>query len=103
MILLKLANLNPKIDKVIFLAYVLILGGLVLHFIGNILSGRFRERFIHKKMKKITPEEYLFPAVRVTHWVHLICIFGLIFTGFCLRYKVWEAHRIIWRRHHYYL
>ena len=103
MIIKWIANINPSMDKIIFLIYLFVLLGLIAHAIGNTLTGRFQDRFVNKNMKKVTREEYLLPPIRVTHYTHLICILGLVFTGFCIRYKIFESHIVMWRRHHYYL
>ena len=40
--------------------------------------------------------------VRVMHWVHLVSIFSLAFTGICIRHHLLERYLVLQRRHHYY-
>ena len=49
----------------------------------------------------MTDEDYPLPPVRLMHWVHLISILSLIITGFFIRYKLFESHMDMWKRHHY--
>jgi Ni,Fe-hydrogenase I cytochrome b subunit len=46
-------------------------------------------------------QEIPYPA-RVMHWVHLVAIFSLAFTGICIRHHFFERYIVIQRRHHYY-
>ena len=103
MIITWITKINPSMDRLFFIMYFLIILGLIAHSIGNIVSGRFKDRFINGNHKKVTKDEYLLPPVRVCHFTHLICIIGLVFTGFCMRYKILETHMVMWKRHHLYL
>ncbi len=96
-------QVNKLIDKWAFTIYLITLIGLFFHFLGNIIKGRFKDRFIHGNHKKVTEENYIFPPERLFHWIHLVSILSLIITGFFIRYKVFEAHLGIWKRHHYYI
>lgn len=96
-----IAQVNQSIDKWAFIIYLLTLIGLFFHFIGNILKGRFRDRFILGHHKEVTEEDYPLPPVRLMHWIHLISILSLIITGFFIRYKLFESHMAMWKRHHY--
>ena len=96
-----IAQVNQSIDKWAFIIYLFTLMGLFLHFLGNIFTGRFKERFIRGHHKKVTDEEYPHPPERLMHWIHLISILFLIITGFFIRYKLFEPFLELWRRHHY--
>ena len=96
-----IAHINEIIDKWALVLYILTLIGLFFHFLGNIFTGRFRNRFILGNHKKITKDDYMFPPARLMHWVHLVSILSLIITGFFIRYKLFESFMGMWKRHHY--
>jgi len=96
-----IAQVNQSIDKWALILYLLTLFGLFFHFLGNIFTGRFKDRFILGNHKKVTKEVYLLPPVRLMHWVHLVSILFLILTGFFIRYKLFEPFLELWKRHHY--
>ncbi|MBN1226663.1 MAG: cytochrome b/b6 domain-containing protein, partial [Deltaproteobacteria bacterium] len=92
---------NCLVDKWGLIIYLFILIALFFHFLGNIVSGRFRERFILGNHKKITEEEYILPPIRLIHWINFISILSLIITGFLIRYKLSKSYMQVWKRHHY--
>ncbi|MGA1796620.1 MAG: cytochrome b/b6 domain-containing protein [bacterium] len=96
-----IAQINHALDKWALAVYLFTLAGLFLHFIGNVLTGRFRERFILGHHKQITEEEAPSPPARLMHWIHLFSIIFLILTGFLIRYKILETFMEQWKRHHY--
>lgn len=96
-----ITHVNLLIDKWALTIYLITLIGLFFHFLGNIIKGRFRDRFILGNHKKVTEEEYILPPARLMHWIHLISILSLIITGFFIRYKLFESHLQMWKRHHY--
>ena len=96
-----IAQVNQSIDKWALILYLLTLIGLFFHFLGNIFTGRFKDRFILGNHKKVTKEVYLHPPERLMHWVHLVSILFLIITGFFIRYKLFETFMAVWKRHHY--
>lgn len=75
--------------------------GLGLHFTGNILTGRFRKRFIlgqwphHDKPYKPLPR-------RIAHLTHVICMVGLAFTGMYVHFPFFDANRLIIKYMHYF-
>jgi len=95
-------QVNQSIDKWALIIYSVTILGLLLHFLGNVIKGRFKERFIEGNHKKVTEENYLPPASRIFHWIHLVSILSLILTGFFIRYKVAPSHMQTWKQHHYY-
>ena len=74
--------------------------GLALHFTGNILTGRFRKRFIlgnwphHDKPYKPLPR-------RLMHLIHVICMVGLAITGFYVHFPFFDANRVLIKYLHY--
>lgn len=96
-----IVHINNIVDKWAFGIYILTLVGLFFHFLGNVITKRFKDRFILGNHKKVTEEDYMFPPARLMHWIHMISIFSLIITGFFIRYKVLESYMEMWKRHHY--
>ncbi|MBN2373541.1 cytochrome b/b6 domain-containing protein [bacterium] len=96
-----ISQVNCLIDKWALIVYLFTLTGLFFHFLGNIATGRFKNRFILGNHKKITEEGYILPPARLMHWIHLVSILSLIITGFFIRYKLFESYLEIWKRHHY--
>lgn len=75
--------------------------GLSLHFAGNLLTGRFRKRFIlgnwphHDKPFKPLPR-------RMAHLIHVICMVGLAFTGMYVHFPFFDANRLLIKYLHYF-
>lgn len=91
----------PIIDQIGIIILILSLIGNVFHFSGNILSGRFKNRFIKKNYRPVTEEEYILMPPRLMHWVHLISIGALSFTGLCIRYEWLKPQLPQMKIHHY--
>ncbi|MCL6582534.1 MAG: cytochrome b/b6 domain-containing protein [bacterium] len=93
----------PIIDRVAVPLYIFSLLVILLHFLGNILSGRFQNRFLKGNFKPITETEYIEAPIRLMHWIHLVCIVGLTFTGLCLRFDWLKPQHMQMKIHHYCL
>lgn len=91
----------PEIDRFALIIFLFSLIGLFLHFIGNILSGRFQNRFQKGNFKPVTDDEYILHPIRIMHWIHMVCIAGLTFTGLCLRFNWLELQQTQIKIHHY--
>lgn len=89
------------VDIVGLILLFVVPAGLTLHFFGNIVTGRFRKRFIkghwphHDKPFKPLPR-------RLAHTTHVICMVGLAITGMYVHFPFFEANRVIIKYLHYF-
>jgi len=91
----------PIIDRVALPVFIFSLAAIFLHFLGNIFTGRFKNRFLEGNYKPVTEEEYILPPARLMHWVHLVAITGLTFTGLALRFDWLKPQHTQMKIHHY--
>ena len=91
----------PIIDRVALPIFGFSLMVILLHFLGNILTGRFKNRFVEGNFRPVTEGEYIQVPARLMHWVHLVAIAGLTFTGLCLRFDWLKPQHTQMKIHHY--
>ncbi len=111
-----LASVNVWLDIISALVAVgIVLGFVVPHIIGSIVTGRVREHFIEKKWGPVEhrahdPETYGyghpyaddFPVTaRAWHWINIISFFFLAVSGIYIRYPYFDGGREIMRYIHY--
>ncbi len=76
--------------------------GLAGHFAGNLLTGRFKTRFIRKGWVQHGNPKRDFPLInRMLHFSHVISMIGLGITGFSLRFPLITGLRDSMRLGHY--
>ncbi len=83
-----------------FLAlWIVVLLFLVFHFSVSVPKGRFRKKFLEHKW----PEHDHLPIFtpKLMHWVHLICMVILGFTGLMIRFPAFDGWRTPMRYLHY--
>ena len=89
------------IDRLALPIFIFSLSVLLIHFLGNIFSGRFKNRFLEGNFKPVTEDELISSPVRLMHWVHLVAIMGLTFTGLALRFDWFKPQHAQMKIHHY--
>lgn len=96
---MNLIEANVWLDIIFTVLYVGVLLFLVLHFTLFITTGRFRRSFIeghwaeHDSRPPATP--------KWLHFVHLVSMLFLGFTGMYLRFPFFVSNRVIMRNTHY--
>ncbi len=93
----------PIIDSISLTIFLLSIGGIFVHFLGNIVTGRFKRRFLEGNFKPVTEDEYIVSPIRLMHWVHMVAIAGLTFTGLCIRFEWLKPQLTQMKIHHYCL
>jgi Ni/Fe-hydrogenase 1 B-type cytochrome subunit len=91
----------PIVDRIGIAIFIASVGVIFFHFMGNILTGRIRKRFIEGNFRPVTEDEYILPPIRLMHWVHMVAIAALTFTGMCLRYDWFKPQHTQMKIHHY--
>lgn len=97
-----ISMINCLLDRWFFAIYYFTLIGLFLHFLGNVITGRFTDRYFLGHHKEVTQQEYVLPPARLMHRIHLAAILALILSGFFIRYRVLAPNYMnVWKRLHY--
>jgi Ni,Fe-hydrogenase I cytochrome b subunit len=95
-----LTSINVWLDTVFSTLYVVVLIGLVIHFIASVPVGRFRKKWILKQWPE--HDEPHPPAhPKIIHFVHLSMMLVLGFTGLYIRFPFFDGARTTMRYIHY--
>jgi len=112
-----LASVNVWLDIIsALLAAGVILGFIIPHFIGSIVTGRVREHFVKNNWGPVEhrahdPHTYGyghpyaddFPvSARAWHWINIVSFFFLAVSGIYIRYPYFDGGREIMRFIHYF-
>lgn len=95
-----LVQLNVWLDVVFVTLYAVVVLGLSGHFVGNILTGRAKRRFIGWQWPE--HEGPPIPALpKFMHVQHVACMVALVFTGLYIRFPFFDGGRTPMRYLHY--
>jgi len=87
------------IDVVCFTILAILPFGLGLHFLGNIISGRFKKKFILGQW----PEHHRKPLLRrALHFTHAFCMLGLALSGMYIHLPFFDYGRLYVKYFHYF-
>jgi hypothetical protein len=98
--LVGLTQLNVWIDVVFTYLYVIIVVALSCHFLGNILTGRDKSRFVNWEW----PHHEGGPipvAPKIMHFQHVAAMIALAFSGMYIRFPFFNGGRTTMRWVHY--
>ncbi len=95
-----LTELNVWLDVGFTILYVVLVVALVGHFIGNVLTGRIKKRFVHKQWPhhEGPPVPFL---PKFLHFQHVFSMFALAFSGLYIRFPFFDGGRTAMRWVHY--
>jgi Ni,Fe-hydrogenase I cytochrome b subunit len=95
-----LTRINVWLDVIFSSLYVVVLCGLVIHFLASIPVGRFRKKWILKQWPE--HDEPHPPALpKIIHFQHLAMMLILGFTGLAIRFTLFDGGRTTMRYIHY--
>src|SRR5664279_974141 len=98
--MLTLTNLNVWLDVGFTALYAAILVGLSVHFIGNILTGRAKRRFVGWEWPH--HEGGPIPAApKIMHFQHVAAMITLAISGMYIRFPFFSGGRTAMRWVHY--
>jgi Ni/Fe-hydrogenase b-type cytochrome subunit len=98
--MLTLTNLNVWLDVVFTLLYAAIVVGLSVHFLGNLLTGRAKRRFVGWEWPQ--HEGGPIPALpKFLHFQHVTAMIVLAFSGMYIRFPFFNDGRTAMRYVHY--
>lgn len=94
-----LVSLNVWMDVVFTALYVVVIVALIIHFLFDMITGRFQKKWF----KGQWPEhEHEIPASpKVQHFIHMVCIIALAVSGMYIRFPFFDGGRIAMRWVHY--
>jgi Ni,Fe-hydrogenase I cytochrome b subunit len=95
-----LTQVNVWLDVVFSLLYLVVVVGLTGHFIGNILTGRAKRRFVGWEWP---PHEGppIPAAPKIMHFQHVACMIALAISGMYIRFPFFDGGRWAMRWVHY--
>ena len=96
---MSLVELNVWLDIIFTAAFVGVVLFLVLHFTLFVTTGRFRKSFIEGHWAEHDSRPPAKP--KVLHFVHLVSMIALGFTGMYLRFPFFQSNRVMMRGTHY--
>ena len=95
-----LTQLNVWLDVVFTLLYAVVVVGLMVHFLGNILTGRAKRRFGNWEWPH--HEGGLIPtAPKIMHFQHVAAMIALAVSGMYIRFPFFNGGRWAMRWVHY--
>jgi Ni/Fe-hydrogenase 1 B-type cytochrome subunit len=95
-----LASVNIWLDVIFSTLLVVLLLGFVAHYIGSILSGRWKKKWLAGEWP--VHEEPHPPALpKFIHFVHMVMMIVLAFTGMYIRFPFFYGGRTTMRYIHY--
>ena len=95
-----LVELNVWLDAVFVTLYVVVLVGLSGHFIGNIVTGRAKRRFVQWQWPEHEGPEI--PTLqKFLHVQHVVSMIVLAITGLYIRFPFFDGGRTTMRYLHY--
>lgn len=97
---ISLTQLNIWLDVVFTSLYVVIVLGLSGHFVGNILTGRVRNRFVGKQWPHHEGPPIPF-LPKFLHFTHVFSMFALGISGMYIRFPFFDGGRTAMRWVHY--
>jgi Ni,Fe-hydrogenase I cytochrome b subunit len=98
--LIGLVQLNVWIDVLFSVLYVVIIVALSVHFLGNILTGRAKRRFINWEWPH--HEGGPIPAApKIMHFQHVAAMIALAVSGMYIRFPFFDGGRTAMRWVHY--
>jgi Ni,Fe-hydrogenase I cytochrome b subunit len=98
--LIGLTQLNVWIDVVFTVLYVIIVVALSCHFLGNILTGRAKRRFVNWEWPH--HEGGPIPAApKIMHFQHVAAMIALAISGMYIRFPFFNGGRTAMRWVHY--
>jgi Ni/Fe-hydrogenase 1 B-type cytochrome subunit len=97
---ISLADINIWLDVIFVSLYVVVVLGLSGHFVGNILTGRVKKRFVGKQWPhhEGPPVPFL---PKFLHFVHVFSMIALGVTGMYIRFPFFDGGRTAMRYIHY--
>jgi Ni,Fe-hydrogenase I cytochrome b subunit len=98
--MLTLTNLNVWLDVAFTTLYAAILVGLSVHFLGNVLTGRAKRRFVGWQWPQ--HEGGPIPAApKLMHFQHVAAMIALAISGMYIRFPFYNGGRSVMRWVHY--
>lgn len=95
-----LVDINIWLDVVFVALYAVVVLGLAGHFIGNLLTGRVRKRFIEKQWPHHEGPPIPF-LPKFLHFTHVFSMFALGISGMYIRFPFFDGGRTPMRWVHY--
>ncbi|MBW6469307.1 MAG: cytochrome b/b6 domain-containing protein [Coriobacteriia bacterium] len=96
---MNLTEFNVWLDVVFTALYAVVIVALIVHFAFDVITGRFRKKWIDGQWPE---HDHAVPAMpKVLHFVHMACILLLAFSGMYIRFPFFEGGRIAMRWVHY--
>jgi Ni/Fe-hydrogenase 1 B-type cytochrome subunit len=96
---MNLTELNVWMDIAFTALYVVVIVALTIHFLFDIITGRFKKKWVDGEWPE---HEHVIPAMpKVIHFIHMICIILLAISGMYIRFPFFEGGRIAMRYIHY--
>jgi Ni,Fe-hydrogenase I cytochrome b subunit len=81
--------------------YVLVVAALAVHLMGNVLTGRLKNRFVNRQWPDHEGPEI--PLLhKILHFSHVFSMFALGFTGLYIRFPFFDGGRPAMRGIHYF-
>jgi Ni/Fe-hydrogenase 1 B-type cytochrome subunit len=96
---MNLTELNVWMDVAFSVLYAVVIVVLIIHFLFDIITGRFQKKWF----KGEWPEhEHEIPAQpKVIHFIHMVCILALAFSGMYIRFPFFDGGHVAMRYIHY--
>lgn len=94
-----IAKVNVWMDAIFFTLEIVVIFALIAHFFIGIPRGRFRKKWIEWKWPDHDHTPPFLP--KFMHWMHLICMIALAFSGLYIRFPFFEGGRTAMRWVHY--
>jgi Ni/Fe-hydrogenase 1 B-type cytochrome subunit len=97
--LMNLTELNVWMDVVFTVLYAVVIVVLMIHFMFDIITGRFQKKWFKGEWPD---HEHAIPATpKVIHFIHMVGIVLLAISGMYIRFPFFEGGRIGMRYLHY--
>ncbi|HET6498636.1 MAG TPA: cytochrome b/b6 domain-containing protein [Coriobacteriia bacterium] len=97
---INLVDINIWLDVIFVVLYVVVVLGLTGHFIGNLLTGRVKKRFIGKQWPHHEGPPIPF-LPKFLHFTHVFSMFALGISGMYIRFPFFDGGRTPMRWVHY--
>ncbi len=96
---MNLTELNVWMDVVFTGLYVVVIVALIVHFSFDIITGRFRKKWVEGEWPE---HEHEIPATpKVIHFIHMVGIILLAISGMYIRFPFFDGGRVPMRWIHY--
>lgn len=97
--IMDLTAFNVWLDVAFVMIYAFMLVALTVHFAFDIITGRFQKKWFEGEWPD---HDVAIPAQpKVIHFIHMVCILALAFTGMYIRFPFFDGGRVAMRYVHY--